>query len=177
MRFKITGSKRDSMAVVIKNKDTIIIKRGAPVFYAVNGTDDGYAVVSANNLAAALQGNFVGFALDEMAVNALAPEAQCFGFSDGIRVQTATRAATTDVWASYAAGSVGDMLSFVTATGPGAGSTNANQCMSNAGSGANSIFCRVRLGQSYASATTQASSLNSGETASISLMKAQIRAM
>lgn len=177
MRFKVVGTKRDIMAAVIKNKDTIIIKRGGPVFYALNGTDDGYAAISANNLAAALQGNFLGVALEDMAVNALAPEVQCFGVNDNTRVRTATRAASTDVWASYAAGAIGDILSPVTGTGHAAGSTEADQAFSNGGSAAYSVFARVRLAQSYASATTQASSIGGSSTASVSLMKAKITAM
>jgi len=62
MRFKVVGSKRDIMATVIRNSDTIIIKAGSPVFLAVTGTEDGLRAVSSNNLAAALQGNFFGFA-------------------------------------------------------------------------------------------------------------------
>jgi len=175
MRFKVVGSKRDIMATVIRNSDTISIKAGSPVFLAVTGTEDGLRAVSSNNLAAALQGNFFGFAYADIAVNAFG-EAQVCGFNDGIRLRATTRAASTDVWASYPAGGIGDALLPVTGTGTAAGSTDADQGMSNAGSAAASIRALARLGQTYASQTTQASSLNASQTASFMTVKAMVHA-
>jgi len=176
MRFKVVGSKRDVMAAMVKNTDTIIIRAGAPVVLAVTGTEDGLRAVSVNNLAAALQGNFYGIAFNDIAVNAFS-EVQVYGFNDGTRLRYTTRAASTDVWASYAAGGIGDNLSPVTGTGHAAGSTQADQVFSNGGSVAFSVYCKVRLGQTYASATTQASSVGAQTaTASTGLVKTMVHA-
>lgn len=176
MRFKVVGSKRDVMAVVVKNKDANTIFAGAPLVLQVNGTDDGLAVTTTTNLAAALQSNFFGVAYADIVANAYG-EAQVFGFNDATRLRVTTRAASTDVWASYPAGGIGDILELVTGTGTAAASISADQAFSNKGSGAFSIFARARLGQTYASATTQASSLNASQTASFATVKAMIHAM
>lgn len=176
MRFKVAGSKRDVMAVVFRNSDTLTIKAGAPVFLACTGTEDGLRCVSSNNLAAALQGNYFGIAYAAVAANAFG-EAQVFGFNDGTRVRVTTRAASTDVWASYPAGGIGDALIPVTGTGTAAGSTDADQAFSNAGSAAFSVYAKLRLGVTYASQTTQASSLNASQTASFSSVKTQVHSM
>jgi hypothetical protein len=165
------------MAVVFRNSDTLSIKAGSPVFLAVTGTEDGLRCVSSNNLAAALQGNYFGIAYATIAANAFG-EAQVFGFNDGTRLRVTTRAvATSDVWASYPAGGIGDQLVPVTGTGFGAGSTDADQGFSNAGSQAFSVYCKVRLGQTYASQTTQASSLLLSQTASFLTVKTQVHSM
>lgn len=160
MRFKITGNKKDIVGTVVKNADTITIKAGGPVFLKASGTDDGLGVVSANNLAAANQGMFFGLALTDVAVGAFG-EAQAFGFMASAVLRVATRAASTDVWASFPAGAVGDNLLPATGTGHAAGSTAADQALLNAGSIAFSLAAHIRLGGTYASATTQASSLSS----------------
>lgn len=166
MRFKTTGNKRDIAGVVIKNADTIAILAGAPVFLAGNATDDGLAVVSANNLSAAKQGLFFGIALTAVAVGAFG-ESCAFGYFDSARLRITTRAASTDVWASFAAGGIGDNLLPGTGTGVIAASVSADQALTNGGSIALSLAAIARLGQTYASATTQASSLTviSGGTA------------
>lgn len=173
MRFKTVGTKRDIMAVTLKNADTLTIFQGAPVSVAANGTNDGLAGKTYVNLAAAVQGLFFGVALTDIAANAFG-EAQMFGFNDVTRVRLTTRAASTDVWASYAAGAVGDILIPVTGTGAVAASVSADQAFSNSGSNPFTVHARVRLGQTYASATTQASSLGGSSTASVSTYKAMI---
>lgn len=173
MRFKVVGTRRDIMAVTVKNADTIPILAGAPCSVAANGTNDGLAAVSYNNLSAAKQGLFFGVVFNEIAAGAFG-ESQVFGFNDSVRIRVATRAASTDVWASYAAGSIGNGLIPITGTGAGAGSTAADQCFSDQGTLANTVFVRVRLGQTFASATTQASSIGTPSTASVSTYKAMI---
>ena len=186
MRFKVTGNKKDIAAVVIKNADTIPIKAGAPVFLKGNGTDDGLAVVSSNNLAAAAQPMFFGLAFADVAVGAFS-ESQVFGYFEAARLRVTTRAASTDVWASFPAGALGDALLPVTGTGVVAASVSADQALSNSGSAAFRVVHRIRLGATYASATTQASSLTaiSGgtayggatATAAFTTVKAFLRAM
>jgi len=161
MRFKAVGNKRDVGLVVVKNADTIPIFVGAPVFLAGNGTDDGLAVVSANNLAAASQGMFWGIATSQMAASGGFGESVVSGYYDSVRLRVTTRATSTDPWVSFPAGAVGDMLLPATGTGTVAGSVSADQAMSNAGSNAFSLGAQVRLGGTYASATTQATSATS----------------
>ena len=162
MRFKVVGNKRDTGLVVVKNADTLIIPIGAPVFLAGNGTNDGLAVVSANNLAAASQGMFFGInAVSALAASGGEGEAAIFGYYDTARLRIASRNSSSDVWASYAAGAIGDMLLPATGTGVVAASVSADQAFSNAGSNAFSLGAQVRLGATYASATTQSSSLTS----------------
>ncbi len=185
MRFKSVGTKRDIMAVVIRNADTLTIKSGSPVFLAANGTNDGLAVVSANNLSAALQGNFFGIATADIAANAYG-EAQVFGFFDQARVIVATRAASTDVWASMPAGSIGQYLLIGTGTGGVAASVSADQAFTGGATIAYSLqgAAQVRLMETYASQTTLASSLSGASvigaasgTASYALKKVLVKAM
>jgi hypothetical protein len=166
MRFHQIGNKRDTVVNTVYNADTLTILQGAPLFLQANGTKDGLAVVSGNNLAAALQGMFFGLATQNISPSTLG-EAVSFGFFDTARIRVTTRAASTDVWASFAAGGVGDCLLPVTGTGVVAASVSADMALSNAGSAAFSLNIPIRLGATYASATTQASSLTaiSGATA------------
>lgn len=186
MRFKQVGNKRDIAAVVIKNADTLTVLAGSPVFLNGNGTRDGLDVVSANNLSAAKQGMFFGIAFNQVLAGEFG-EACVFGYFDTASLRIATRAATTDPWASYPAGAVGDLLLPATGTGVVAASVSADQAHSNAGSLALSLGGHVRLGQTYASATTQASSLTvisggtarggASATAAFTTVKAFLRAM
>jgi len=184
MRFKVAGNKKDVLAVVVKSADTITIPSGAPVFLAANGTNDGLAVVSANNLATALLGNFFGFATADIAPSAYG-ESQVFGFFETARLRVTTRADSTSTWASYAAGSIGQpMASFVSGTGGAAGSTMADHAMSiSAATAVFSVNQQIRLMATYASQTTQASSLVGGLvtdascTASVTSVKVFVRCM
>lgn len=179
MRFKYTGNKKDIAAVVIKNGDTIGIRSGGPVFQKMNATDDGLAVVSGNNLAAAAEQGFFGIAISDIAAGAFG-EAQVYGYFDYARVATCTRAASTDVWASYSAGALRDMLKLMTGTGDVAASVSADQCFVRLGAGSAlsvSGLWPVILGSSFASSTTQASSLGGSKTVSVSLMKVFVRSM
>lgn len=189
MRFKMTGNKRDIVAVVVKNSDTnsLTVKQGSPVILKASGTDDGLAIVSATNVALANLGMFFGIALTDIALNAFG-EAQVFGYYDSVRVRVASRAASTDVWASFAAGAVGDGLTLLTGTGGAAASVAADQAVANIGSVAYTVDPYIRLGQTYASQTTQASSLSStiaggtvlggaSGTAAYNVYKAFIRAL
>lgn len=168
MRFKVTGNKKDILAVVVKSDESALtILQGAPIFLKGDGTDDGLAVISAVNLAAASQGMFFGLATEAIEPGANG-EAQVDGYYDYAQLRIATRAASTDPWASYAAGAIGDALdSIATGTGVVAASVSADQALINRGSVALSAHALIRLGATYASATTQASSLTaiSGGTA------------
>src|SRR5437867_8575137 len=128
MRFKVAGNKKDIVAVVVKNAETAItISAGAPVFLAVNGTNDGLAVVSPVSITAAKQCTFFGFALTDIAPGQFG-ESIVFGFYDSARVAVATRSATSADWASFVAGSVGAVL--VPGTGTGSAASKPDQCMS-----------------------------------------------
>lgn len=177
MRFKTTPGKKETVAVFIQNDDSLAIKAGAPVFLKIDGTDDGLDCVSAVSLAAAAQQSFFGIALSDIPAQGKG-DCQVFGFMDYARVGTASRAASTDVWASHPAGALRDMLGFATGTGHTA--TQGDQCFTRVGAGSAmsvSGLWPAILGQTYASQTTQASSIGGSSTLSVSLMKVFVRSL
>lgn len=179
MRFKVHGNKKDVVGIVVQNDDAIVIKAGAPVFLKIDGADDGMDVVSSNNLGAAAEQGFAGIATKDIAVGSY-DEPQVFGFFDYARVAVGSRAASSDVWASYPAGALRDMLAVMTGTGHAAGSTQADQCFTRLGAGSAisvSGLWPVILGETYASSTTRASSLGGSSTVSVTLKKVFVRAM
>ena len=116
MRFAPVGNKADMVYVNVKNASTYTLPAGAPCFYVMNGTDDGLAVVGANDAAAALQGMFAGFTARVLAPNAVG-EAQVYGLVSNVRVLTGTRASTTDSFTTSAAIALGDILQVATNAG------------------------------------------------------------
>lgn len=124
MRFMSVGNKADVVYVSVRNVSTYTIPAGAPVFYAMNGTDDGLAVVGANDAGAALQGMFAGFTSRILASGATG-EAQVYGIVNNVRVLTGTRATPTDPFTTAAAIALGDILNVATAPGQDAMQRNA----------------------------------------------------
>lgn len=179
MRFKAVGNKRDLCAVVIKNNDAQILFTGAPCVLDFAATSElGAQVKTIRGLAAAEQGNFFGINISPDIANLGYGEAQVFGYNPSVRVILTTRVATTDTWASIAAGSIGEILNLDTGTGSAA--SQANQALVRAGlnltgtfsetggatsSGQGTLTFNVgalfvgRLAETFASTDTQASSL------------------
>jgi hypothetical protein len=169
------GDKPNRARSKVRNAETTLtILRGAPVFFAYNGTDDGLAAKSAVSLAAAVQTFFAGVALQDIGVGKIR-EVIAYGHVAYARYIIATRAASTDVWASYSAGALGDVLSVNTATNDGAG--QQVQAFSRAGAGSGGSLMPWNLAETYASATTQASSLGGSSIFSIGYKKIFIRSM
>lgn len=154
------GNKPNTMRAKIRSGETsITILKGGPVFYTLGTTvaDNGIKVVSASGLADVSQGLFAGFAMQDVAVGQYR-EAQIEGICEYARLILTTRSATSATWASQAAGAIGDVLSIATGT-------NNCQALSDVGVGSAGIFPRFVLGTSWASITTQASSLGPTGTA------------
>jgi hypothetical protein len=153
------------------DESTVTILKGSPVFFTMDGTRDGIDAVSAEGLAAAKQGFFAGLSTIDIAPGKIR-ETIIFGTVEYARVVTATRAATTDVWASYAAIATGDILSVLTATG-------SVQALTRAGAGSAGVFPMFAAVGTIASATTQASSVGSatfsGSLYSTSTLKVFVR--
>jgi len=95
---------------------------------------------------------FCGLATKEIPVGGNG-QAMTYGFYQEARIIKMTRAATTDVFASYSAGAIGDILDFLTVTGVQA------LTRSGAGSATNDGWF-AQLMETFVSSTTQASSVN-----------------
>ena len=174
MRFKYTGKGKDDVLVVIKNAETsIAIKSGAPVFLALNGSEDGLQVTSVEAIGEWQYNLFYGFSIQDILPGAVG-EALVFGFCPTIRMLLNTRAAITDDWLSYPAGNTGDILFPV--TGPNI------QAMSVFSSGqyTQSPFFAA-LAQSYASGSSTAGDTSTDNTdtrtAILTNLKAFVRAL
>lgn len=172
------GNKADAYDLNVKSDESsIVIRSGSPVFLQLDGVDDGLAVLSAENLSAHENDLCMGLVLGDILPGGDG-KARAFGMVVNARIITATRAATTDPWASYPAGVIGDFLSIVTATGNVQGLIRAGS-----GSQSSSRGIYFRLASAYASSTTQASSLGtatslSGQTGnSIILTKVWVRVL
>jgi hypothetical protein len=178
MRFKNAGNKADIIAVVVKNNDpnSTVILAGAPVFFNGTGTAQqrGLEVAASDGLANALHAFFAGFNLMGKSLNlGDFGEVLAYGYFDYARVLLSTRATSTDVWASYAAIALGDIMSFVTTSGV--------QAVQRSGAGsATNMQWWLQAAQTLASATTQASSVgnvNGNSTAMVTQLRLQVRAI
>lgn len=110
MRFKSVGNKRDIVAVVIRNADTVAIPTGTPVVLSDNSTasvNDGLDVVLPSTAGAAKSDVLfygicvspAGYPQNGVPVNGYG-ESQVFGFNAGLVLVTQTRAASTNSWNS-----------------------------------------------------------------------------
>jgi hypothetical protein len=168
------GNKPNRTRAKVRNVETTLtMLKGSPVFYPMDGTDDGIAAKTVVSLVAAIQTFFAGIALQDIGVGQI-KEVLTYG-TQSVRYIIATRAASTDVWASYPAGALGDVLSVNTATNNGAG--GQVQAFSRAGAGSAGSLMPFNLAETYASATTQASSLGGSSIYSTGTKKAFIRSM
>ena len=113
MRFKTVGNKRDVVGVVIKNAETSSdIGVGRPVTLALNGTDDGVAVVLPGTAGDAKNGAFkYGICLGDISVGEYG-ESQVFGYNEYAIIVRATRAASSDSFTSYASLASGIALGY-----------------------------------------------------------------
>jgi hypothetical protein len=109
---QLTGFKTpDRIAVSIKNADTVSIPAGSPVVLAMNGTDDGVAVVLPTTSGAAnlVQGLRYGVNTRTLAVGQFG-DAVVFGLTNNLLLMRQTRASSSNVWASEPARSIGEFL-------------------------------------------------------------------
>lgn len=173
------GNKADKIAIVIKNNDpnSTVLLAGSPCFFNVPASttqNNGLEIACPDALASAQQGHFAGFNLGKSMNIGDFGEAIAYGYFDYCRVLLSTRATTTDVWASYAAITIGDIMSFVTTSGV--------QAVQRSGAGsATNLGWWVMAAQTLASATTQASSFATAgvgnSTAIVTQLRCQVRAI
>ena len=155
---------------VRSSETTVTIKKGSPVFLTLSGTENGLRVISVENLANALWATFFGLALTDIAPGALG-ETILYGYFAYARWVQSTRPTSTDVWVSYSAGAIGDVAGFRTTTG-------GDQALTRSvAAAATSFMPAIVLAETYASQTTQASSLGGTSTVSISTLKVFLRAI
>jgi len=169
--MELGGNKPNRARAKIRSKETTVtILKGGPSFYTMTGTDDGLNAVSAEAIANVQQGLFAGIAAQDILPNKIR-ETIIHGVVEFARVLTASRPTTTDAWVSYPAGAIGDVMSMISGAGL--------QGFTRAGAGSAGIFPNFVLGATYASATTQASSVGSalfsGSTWSLSTVKIFLR--
>ncbi len=171
MRFKTVGNKADSVAVVIRNADTVVLPPGVPVCLNMNGTNDGLDVVLPNTGGATKAHAFAyGVVLSPtstgIAVNAVG-ESQIFGLNNSIVLLRGTRAASTDSWTSTAS-----IASYVLLTID----TVNNAFQSSGGTQAATAYLPFAvLAQSVASVVASASATSDTRTAITSSVKAFLR--
>lgn len=153
MNIPLVGNKADTaIANVRSDETTVTIKSGAPVFLQLDAVDDGLAVLSSESLAAADIPLMYGLATSDISP-LVDGQSMVFGVHPAARIVIATRAASTDVWASHSAGAVGDIMTVVTATGIQA------LIRAGANTATTDAMIHARLAGTYASATTLASTL------------------
>lgn len=177
MRFKTVGNKYDSAFIVVRNSSAADIPVGAPVFFTMNGTNDGIDVIGANAAAGAKQVFFAGIVAAPSGpnLNVLAAsgygEAQVFGLCQQTRVVTITRAASTDSYNSVTAIVVGDIMQINTLT-------SADAISRSAAGSASALVWNIQAAQAYTSTASQSSSFDTtSRTAITTALKTFIRAM
>lgn len=116
MNFKFWnagGGKSEGMVHVVKNLDTVTILAGQPCVFLMNGVDDGLAVVLPNNggvNAAKIAAFTAGPAVRNIEPGTM-QNVQVYGFNRHCKVLRATRAASTNDWASNSVSyAIGDIL-------------------------------------------------------------------
>lgn len=153
MRFPTLGDKANFISANVRNDESsATIQPGQPVILAVDGTEDGLAVVLPTSATAARIGAFNFGVATMMIAPATIGEVQLNGMYGRAAIVLQTRAASTDTWASYAAGAIGNVLHPVSVAN---GLSNVAASTASAGAG-------YFLAETYASFTTQASSVGSG---------------
>ncbi len=154
MRFKTVGNKYDAAFIVVRNSmSTKTIPTGAPVFFALNGTNDGLDVTDAQTAAGAGEEAIAGVLVTQnFAPNAYG-EAQVFGICGQTRIVNGSRASSTDSYNSFTAIIPFDILTPNTLAGIDA--------FSRSGAGSKSAAVHNVLAvQSYTSTASQSSSFD-----------------
>lgn len=178
MRMKQVGNKREILAGVFQNNDTVTISEGMPIAFSFSAASntlggDGLYAVSLATAGASSYALAYGVALGTVAPNQYG-EAIVFGYTGYVLVTVLTRSASSAVWPSTAAISTGAVLQLDTAN-------NAFSVFSSAHPLTNFQPFAILL-DSVASATTQASTpasssngTNSSATASVVAHRAFVR--
>ena len=168
MRFKQVGNKGDAVAVVVKNAESSsTIVRGTPLVLAIDGTNDGLAVVLPATAGAAKTGAFAyGIASNAIAAGAYG-ESIVFGYCAHAVLVRGTRAASTDSWTSSDSFASGAILMIDTVN---------NALISTVASLAASSFGpMIALAQSQVSFAASASATSDTRTANTVGVKVFVR--
>lgn len=171
MRFHLVGNKADTAFIVVRNSSSSIdIPLGAPVFFTMNGTNDGLDVINANSAAGAKQEFFAGISASIITATNYG-EAQVFGLCNTTRIVTITRAASTDSYNSVTAIVVGDVMQINTLT-------SADAISRSAAGAATAALPNIIAAQSYSSTASQSSSFDTtSRTAITTTLKTFLRCM
>ncbi len=171
MRFRTVGNKYDVAYVVGHNSLTAKTgPQGAPVFFVMNGTNDGLDITDANTNAGAGEEALAGIVVTNGGLNPLAyGEAQVFGICPSTRVVTATRTTSTDSYNSFTAITNFDILAINTLTGVDA--------LSRSGAGSHTAVAHNIIAvQAYTSTASQSSSFDTtSRTAITTTLKTFLR--
>jgi len=175
MRFKtIDKDKPDYIASSVRNAESsATIPLGTPVVFAINGTQDGLAVVLPSSSTAVKATNFFAGVATKSAVPGEVFDALSHGFCLNVLYSRGSRSATTAAWPSFVAIALGDMCTIDTVQ-------NAFAYSTVGAAGVNApIACVADTANTAASTTTAASSAYTQWTGSYAtiLMKMVIRAM
>lgn len=159
MKQQTLGRKPQNTWSHIFNNDTLTIKKGAPCVLdslAANSAKFGFGVKSIESLAAAEEGFFMGFATADIPTKTEG-DTVVSGYVANTRVLVNSRSASSAVWPSTTGILIGDLLDFITVVGV--------QAVSRVGAGSALSAANetpVQAFESYASTTTQASSITLG---------------
>jgi hypothetical protein len=157
MRAGRTGRIADKIFLNVKSDEaSATIPRGTPVCLAMDGTDNGLAVVLPGTTAANSNSLVYGVATADLAAGATG-EVQAFGYCSYGIVRRGTRAASTDSWTSTASAAAQIMLNIDT----------LNNCFSTSGGtlAASAYLPFALLAESLASIAASASATSDTRTA------------
>jgi hypothetical protein len=174
-------SSADRMAVHVRNADTVQINVGAPVVLAMNGTQDGIAVVLPSTAGAAnlVTGLRYGVCTANLPVNGYG-EAIVFGLAQSLLLERQTRANSSANWASEPARSVGEFLSIDSVNNMWVTATSSFLAVTASTAAAAATIPNTPLavlGQTLASYASSASTTSDSRTAITAAVKAVIRMM
>ncbi len=181
MRYQTLGDKRGFIADHVRNAEaSTTIPKGTPCILAMNGTEDGFAVVlPSSSSAAKIQAFYWGVATDDILAGAIG-EVQRSGFCRYAKVRVRTRANTSggSSWSTVDTQVLGALLTidsvnncFVTAADTVAAASSDNQTLSNV------LLNAGRLGESLNSVAGVATSTADSLTVSTVAAKAFLRMM
>jgi len=102
--------KAEDIVHAVKNAELVSIPAGTPVVYAMNGTDDGLAVIMPSSSTAAKIGAFAAGILVKTVMPGQLADVQVYGFNRKTLLARATRAASTNDWPTMASLVIGTTL-------------------------------------------------------------------
>lgn len=177
---QLTGLKPTVVRVGVRNAEaSAVIPAGSPVVLVMNGTNDGCDVVLPSTSSLAKLIGF-GYGVASRAMNAGdAGEAVVYGFVNSVILSRQTRAASTDVWASEPARSVGEFLTINTTINFLQTAVSTIAVVTNATTDTRALRAPfdAMLAQTLASYVSSASSTADTRTAITAGVKAFVRLM